>query len=475
MGSVKTESFSVKVIKTEVVAAEQPWHDHWLPFTNLDLLVPPFDVGSFFCYNNKSQHQTTVDDDVTNMVDALKTSLSQTLVLFYPLAGEIVHNAAGEPEIHCNNRGVEFIHAAADVELRDLNIYDPDQSIEGKLMPTRHHGVLAIQITTLKCGGMVIACMFDHRVADGYSASMFVSSWADINRSIPPSYLPSFRRSILSPRRPTLYSTSVANVFLPLSDLPSLLQMDPKSEPAEPDQFDSQLISRIYYIEGEDLKRLQLLASENGCQRSKLESFTSFLWKITASFLEESGHLGNTCNIAVAVDGRRRLSEGEGVEKQKLMAAHFGNVLSIPFGGIRSKDLKDMPLSVVANHVHEFLKSAATKDHFLELIDWVEDQRPKALISRPFARTEKGVAIMVSSGQRLSITDKMDFGWGKLVFGSCHVPLARTDCYVMVTGSPINNDDWVVYMHLPTKLLHYMETHANHVFKPLTADYLKLN
>lgn len=139
---VKTEDFSVKVIKSEVVAPKQPWHDHWLPFTNLDLLVPPFDVGSFFCYTKS--HEPV---DVTTMIDTLKTSLSQALVLFYPLAGEIVRNAVGEPEIHCNNKGVDFIVAAADVELRELNFYNPDESIEGKLMPNRNHGVLAIQVS----------------------------------------------------------------------------------------------------------------------------------------------------------------------------------------------------------------------------------------------------------------------------------------------------------------------------------------
>ena len=138
---VISEDFRVKVKRTEVVASKQPWHDHWLPFTNLDLLVPPFDVGSFFCY--KKPHEPV---DVTTMVDALKTSLSQALVLFYPLAGEIVHNSAGEPEIHCNNKGVDFIEATADVELRELNFHNPDESIEGKLMPKRLHGVLAIQV-----------------------------------------------------------------------------------------------------------------------------------------------------------------------------------------------------------------------------------------------------------------------------------------------------------------------------------------
>lgn len=138
------------------------------------------------------------------------------------------------------------------------------------------------------------------------------------------------------------------------------------------------------------------------------------------------------------------------------------------------QDMKDMPLSSVANKVHKFLKNAANKDHFLELIDWVEDQRPKPMMSRPFAGTEKAMSIMVSSGQRFSIMDKADFGWGKLVFGSCYVPMARSDYYVMTMASPIKDDDWVVYMRLPMKHLNYMESHASHVFKPLTNDYLKL-
>ncbi|GJS80620.1 shikimate O-hydroxycinnamoyltransferase-like protein [Tanacetum coccineum] len=129
MGVINEDSW-IKVNRTEVVASKQLWHDHWLPLTNLDLLVPPFEVGSFFYY--KKPHEPV---DVTTMVDALKTSVSQALILFYPLAGEIVHNSAGEPEIHYNNKGVEVIEAAADVEIRELNFHNPDESIEGKLMP----------------------------------------------------------------------------------------------------------------------------------------------------------------------------------------------------------------------------------------------------------------------------------------------------------------------------------------------------
>lgn len=131
----------LKVIKIEVVVPKPPCHEHRLPFTNLDLVVPPIDSGAFLYY--KKPHDQM---DVTTMIDALKTSLSQALGLFYTLAGKIVRNAFGELEIHCNNKGVEFIEAAADVELRDLNFYNPDENVGGKLMPKRRHGVLVVQV-----------------------------------------------------------------------------------------------------------------------------------------------------------------------------------------------------------------------------------------------------------------------------------------------------------------------------------------
>ncbi|KAM0006798.1 putative alcohol O-acetyltransferase [Helianthus debilis subsp. tardiflorus] len=362
----------VKVIKTEVVAPKQPWSEHWLPLTNLDLVVPPIDMGCFFCY--KKPH------DKVDMVDALKTSLSQVLIFFYPIAGEIVPTATGELEIHCNYRGVDFTEAAADVELWELDFYNHNDNIGVKLMPQEHRGVLAIQVnysnscvnlikeilinirkihriitkfqlflklelvtynplqvTMLKCGGMVIACLFDHRVIDGYSMNMFTTSWANMTRSQPPSLVPYFDRSDLKPRHSKHYTPYVANMFFPLSKLPS-----PESDSDnELDLNQDSRISRIYYIKGEQINELRLLASENGIIRSKVESFASFLWKITASFLEDSGYPGYMCNIAVPVDGRRWLSEGEGVEKEKRMAERCGNVFSIPFRGIRAQVNKD--------------------------------------------------------------------------------------------------------------------------------------
>ena len=172
--------------------------------------------------------------------------------------------------------------------------------------------------------------MFDHRAADGYSANMFISSWADITRCGSPSMLPSFNRSFFNPRFPTTYSSSIDDVF-------AIFEPPTKPDHDQNPENDDLLVNRIYYIEGKQLGRVQSLAIENERRRSKVEAFTSFLWKMIASSMEDSGNSNKMCSVALAVDGRRRLSEGDGDEKEKLMISHFGNVLSIPSGAIRSQ------------------------------------------------------------------------------------------------------------------------------------------
>lgn len=134
--------FTVNVTNEEVVAAALPMQEHWLPLSNLDLILPPVDVGVFFCYNNPMISIGTH----SNIVACLKHSLAEALVSYYAFAGEVVANSMGEPEILCNNRGVDFVEAFADVELQSLNLYNPDESVEGKLVPEKKHGVFAVQV-----------------------------------------------------------------------------------------------------------------------------------------------------------------------------------------------------------------------------------------------------------------------------------------------------------------------------------------
>ncbi|KAB2081295.1 hypothetical protein ES319_A05G121900v1 [Gossypium barbadense] len=451
--------FTVTVSREEIVAAVLPLQQHWLPLSNLDLLLPPVDVGVFFCY--KKPEGSIVS--FTYMASVLKNAMTQALVSYYAFAGEVVANTVGEPELLCNNRGVDFVEAYADVELRDLDLHNPDESIEGKLVPEKKHGVLSVQATELRCGGIVVACTFDHRIADAYSANMFLVSWAEMARSKSISLLPSFRRSLVNPRRPGCIDPSLDHMYVPISSLPPPKQ---HYQPTDP------LISRIYYITSEQLDELQSLACTNGYKRTKLESFSAFLWKMIAVLAAQDGF--KSTKMGIVVDGRARLGEGD-EEKASSMSCYFGNVLSIPFGGQRVSELMEKPLWWVANQVHDFLEQAVTKEHFLGLIDWVEAHRPEPALAKIYSNgSEEGPAFVVSSGQRFPVS-KVDFGWGKPVFGSYHFPWGGDSGYVMPMPSPAREGDWVVYMHLFKRQVELIEAEASGVLRPLTSDYLELS
>ncbi|KAE9618854.1 hypothetical protein Lal_00047921 [Lupinus albus] len=463
--------FTASVIDEEVVTSVLPMQEHWLPLSNLDLLLPPLNVGVFFCYKKCIPTSTM---NFGSMVGSLKKGLAQALVSYYAFAGEVVVNTTGEPELHCNNRGVDFVEAVADIELKCLNFYNPDHTFQGKLVPEKKHGVLAVQATWLKCGGIVVACTFDHRIADAYSANMFLISWAEMARPIKPAstinFPPCFRRSLLSPRRPPGFiHPSLDNMYISTSDL---------SPPPSTTTNATVILSRIYYVMAEDIHCMQSLATKNGtAKRTKLESFSAFLWKMVAraASVDENGKRV-IAKMGIVVDGRKCLSlsncSGDNKGKNEMMGCYFGNVLSIPFGGKPVEELVEKPLWWVANEVHEFMAAATKEEHFLGLIDWVEAHRPVPGLARIYCcGDDEGPAFVVSSGQRFP-QEKVDFGWGKAVFGSYHFPWDGEAGYVMPMPSPLGNGDWVVYMHLGEGLLEIIECEGAHIFRPLTWDYL---
>lgn len=141
--------FNVIVNKKEVVASVLPLQEHWLPLSNLDLLLPAIDFVVYFCYKKPAAADF---GSFGSTVDVLKKAMAEALVSYYALAGEVAYNYDGEPELLCNNRGVDFVEAYADVELRDLNLYNPDKSIGGKLLPKKKNGVLSVQVSHTHSG-----------------------------------------------------------------------------------------------------------------------------------------------------------------------------------------------------------------------------------------------------------------------------------------------------------------------------------
>eukprot|EP01018_Ginkgo_biloba_P026911 Gb_17584 [translate_table: standard] len=189
----------------------------------------------------------------------------------------MVTNSNGEPELLCNNEGVEFSEAYDDIRLAQVDFHNPDATVEGKIVPPRSPfpdknndrvAVFCVQVTNFKCGSVA----FDHRVADAHSANMFMVSWAEVCRNQSISSIPTFRRSLLNPRRHPGNTSTIDEMYVTLS---SLVAESNNIDPSPP------LASRIYYLYAKDIDNLQSVAIQNCPKKySKLEAFCAYLWRL---------------------------------------------------------------------------------------------------------------------------------------------------------------------------------------------------
>ncbi|CAN6236192.1 unnamed protein product [Urochloa humidicola] len=430
---------------TVTVAPALPVQVRRLPLSNLDLLLPPLDVSLFFCYLHPAPTAA-----------ALKEALAKTLVAYYPLAGEVVANADGEPELLCSGRGVNFTVATAPagVELREIRLGAVDEGVE-KLVPAKKAGsVVAVKVTKFGCGGAVVGCTFDHRVCDAYSFNMFLVAWAAAARGNPasPAAAPSFRRSLVAPRDPPPRAPSTDALIDRL--------FSPRSAAPPPPPVAASSVNRIYRIAAADIAALKAAA---GPGRTKMEAFTAHLWRLCS--MAASPRQSHCC-MGVVVNGRTRMSP------DGAMGAYFGNVLTIPYGVMGSEELRRMALADVAGDVHRWVAEAATGDHFRGLVDWVEALRPKPAAARAYLGGTGGaeaMACIVSSGMGFPV-GKADFGTGIPAFASYHFPWPAGAGYVMPMPSARGDGDWVVYVHVAPELARVMEEEPT-VFRALENSY----
>ncbi|KAI0497079.1 hypothetical protein KFK09_023407 [Dendrobium nobile] len=467
----RAEKYNVKICRKEITAAAaeaeaKSLKERFLSLSNIDLLIPHVNVGVFFCYRKPSPLLSPVNN-FSSMVAKLKSSLANALAVFYPFAGEVVLNAAGEPELLCNNRGVEFIEAYADVGLDQLDFYDADGTVVRKLVPKKKKadgGVLTLQATEMKCGGMILGCSFDHRISDAYTFNMFVIAWAEMAVDAKElSIGPIFDRSLLSPRQANEVVSFEQDLKLDqLYAHVSSYSPQPPLSPSVIQNPDQLTISRIYYIEAKEINRLQSIASSNRLRRrTKLESFTAYLWKLIARV----GKSGQVCRMGVVVDGRRRLGSSK-------MNAYFGNVIYVSHSLLGVEEVEGMGIEELADVVHQLVVEVDREEHFRGLVDWVEERRPEVCMSKIYI--EEGLSVLVSSGRRFPIAD-VDFGWGKTMLGSYYFPWEGKGGYVMpmpMSGDKGKDGDWLVYVYLLAEIIEVLETIGADVFRPITSNYL---
>ncbi|KAK4840665.1 hypothetical protein QYF36_015201 [Acer negundo] len=114
----------------------------------------------------------------------LKTSLSQILSHYYPLAGQVKDHLS----VDCNDNGVIFVEAQVVNPIDMSNVLkrheiDPD----GQLVPCKEHemledqSILGVQVSYFGCGGVSVCFLFRHVIVDATTAANFIKSWGAIS------------------------------------------------------------------------------------------------------------------------------------------------------------------------------------------------------------------------------------------------------------------------------------------------------
>ncbi|XP_058092123.1 phenolic glucoside malonyltransferase 2-like [Magnolia sinica] len=169
--------------------------DASLPITLFDVVwlqLPPVQRLFFYQFPQNPDNTITTTHFINTLLPKLKHSLSLSLRLFFPLAGNLTRSPNnGEHEIrYVNGDSVSFTVAESDADFHLLMANHPRDVMElHPLVPQlpvsdpQNQPLLALQVTIFPDSGICIGTCIHHAVADGSSSMHFMKSWASICQS----------------------------------------------------------------------------------------------------------------------------------------------------------------------------------------------------------------------------------------------------------------------------------------------------
>ncbi|XP_042518317.1 uncharacterized acetyltransferase At3g50280-like [Macadamia integrifolia] len=351
-----------------------------------------------------SKPSPTKDPSFT-IIDHLKDSLSRTLVHFLPLAGHLVTHKQDDPpsysiSLDCNNPGVDFVHAVADVTMADiLSSVDVPPIVKSFFLLDRainHDGhnlpLLAVQVTEF-LDGIFIACSFDHIVGDGTSYWHFFNTWAEICRMMVKgnhdydhiSRPPILRRWFLDGQRPI--------INLPFSHHDEFID---RYSPPEV------LRERFFHFSSQSIARLKAKANAE-CNTTTISSFqalSSFVWRsVTRARCHLLSQL-QTTTCRLAINNRSRLNP-------PLSTDYFGNCVETASATASVGELLSHGIGWGAWLLHE-----AVNDHTDSKVRGKLEVWTKSPIIYQYCNFIDPCTVLMGSSPRFNMYG-CDFGWGK--------------------------------------------------------------
>ncbi|XP_075638508.1 putative acetyltransferase At3g50280 [Castanea sativa] len=361
------------------------------------LLVDPIQKGLLFFKPTPSREKELIGGSV---IDHLKTSLSRTLDIFYPLAGRLVMVENNDDKtisffLDCNNLGAQFVHAVVD----DLTVADilnpkyvPDIVNSFFLMNgvLNYQGIskplLGVQVTEL-VDGIFIGCTINHCAVDGSSFWHFFNTWSEISRG-----------NIINPTSQLFPPIFQRCFFNGIINFPIHIPVHP-SEISDERSFPTLLKQKVFHFSKKKIAQLKAKANaEMGTTTiSSLQAVLGHLWRAVVRSRRYSDN--QEVHYGVLVGVRQRI-------QPPLPAEYVGN--AVLFGNVTTTvhNLLEHGLGWVAWQINKVIAYQTAEEMKKYIEDWLK--APKIF---KFSGVTSN-ALITGSSPRFNVYGN-DFGWGR--------------------------------------------------------------
>ncbi|KAK9175275.1 hypothetical protein WN944_027281 [Citrus x changshan-huyou] len=254
---ITVETISREMIKPSTPTPNHLRHYH---FSYLDQTAPPLYMSLLYFYHLDDHKLVSNNNHL--FINSLKSSLSNVLTKYYPLAGRVKNNY-----VDCNDEGVVFSEAKVSCllseiinelpsEFNKLHPFDQEKdfvSING--LP------IAIQVNMFNCGSVAIAVMISHKIADAASLITFTKNWAAAARGGSENVFPEFVAARLFPPQDAGGSSGVS--------------VDPRTK---------KIVLKKFLFEGPKITALRdKYGLDNGIYPTRVEALSAFIWSRLAA------------------------------------------------------------------------------------------------------------------------------------------------------------------------------------------------
>ncbi|KAJ3694307.1 hypothetical protein LUZ60_009787 [Juncus effusus] len=337
----------------------------------------------------------------TISIDELKESLSRVLVQYYPLAGRLrasEEDRENKLEVDCNGQGALMVEGFMNVSVDEFveNCSRPNKSWRKLLYRVEAQSFvevppLVIQVTHLKCGGIILCTAINHCLCDGIGTSQFLHAWAQAtsNPNSYPQITPYHDRTMFKPRKP-----------------PQINFSHPEFNTNYQIANDSSSISLNQFLLSQTLTPISLTFTSSHILHLKKQCMP-FIKCTSFEILAVHVWRAWTKSIELPSDLQIKLLFSASVRKQvkpELPQGFYGNgfvlgcaetkvdqlIMSNPYYGIKLVQLA---------------KKSLNDDYVKSMVDLLEEKRTKPDLS---------ASLVISAWSKLGL-EELDFGFGKPV------------------------------------------------------------